>query len=987
MAALPSKNYQTVNAMKSSSKPGDNCRRLFQLGVGLSVLLLPVLIVWSAMYNLQNQIRVEKLKATKAKLQKLLDGAEPISNPFTEFFHDFNSLTGETHKNPGKMIDLLAGNKLKTELEALVKNLSRRFGYPLEVSTCLKKSPEGYEQFSYKNDAPLEKNRLTELTRLMYLVNVGRHGPKDEADLILKCGFEARKQGLIFLDRHFLTGGEDSFTKTFIRGENGLNLLLSARYKGFFMTNVLLDLSHLDEQSRVIQKVESFKDEEAGLVFFKPGKSQYYASNLLKANPGLVIRALNQVSFLPANSNSFQIDNQLFVTTAANSQLKFRAMACTRVPPPEPEEELQLLLALVAIFSLFLGKTMIEAFVFARFPQISMKMFILSLFMIICLLPLVGAVYLASEHVITMFKLGINETSAEMSNSNTSFDLQTLDNFRQTLHLLKSLDSVEKSRQFNGASPETQIGDLIIQTLNKILKAEQKTEAGYRIAETWVFDSSENLSCYEYSSDRDLYEKTQVIDPFLGDLFKQKFKEYMKSQKILQSNKNDAAAIKVDELKIEILNEAFLNIFGSKAYFDQKKDIGHLLELKTHNDRNFFYSMPVRENGKIKYILSHVFDSHSLRNHFPFNELISVEDSCSFVIYGWEEYLLSKPGRLKFYEKRFPEALELAKKSLLNKFKLEQQVVGKSKNQINMAQPARFSDFIITASRETPNLIELKTRLVNDVVRLTTGLVAFMIFLAMVVAQFFQAPINELTRATNEIIRENFQVRINSQHPDEFSEISTTFNHMARQLEEGRLLSTFVAESLASELDSAPASALRKQVSVLFSGITDFKNHPDQKDSVKLFQLLQGHLEHAAAVATEFSGEIDKMIEDKVMIVFEDRPETESSDQRAVLAACKLGKVFSQAYGQTLSIGINSGEVVSGIMGSEKVRLAKTVVGDPVNLAARLAVIAENHGGGLIVSAQSLANIKGPLPVKKLEITSVKGKTQSVEIFSVILNS
>lgn len=973
--------------MKSNYKASNRGKQILQLLAGLFFLLLPVMIVWSAKNNLQNQVRNEKLNAKKLELLKFLAASEPISNPFRDIFHDFNQIIRDLYVNPGKLYQFLLQNKLNAETNKLFKNLSQRFDFPVEVSACCKKLPDVYEQFSYKNDLPTEKNRLTEFTRLMYLINRGGNSEEAEKKLILEFGREARQQGLIFLDRHFLTGGEESFTPTFIRRGKKFELLLSARRQGYLAINALFDLSLLNEKSRIKKRVKRFNESETGLVFFNPQTAEHYSSDWLKNKKGLVIRALNKISSLPEKTNFFQIDNYLFVAAAKNSQLEFRAMICTEIPPTEPEEELQLLLALFAIFSLFLGKTLIEAVVFTKHPQVSIKFFILNLFMIICLLPQVGAVYLASEHVITMFKLVVNETSAKMSANNSSLDLQTLDNFRQTLHLLKSLDSVEKLRHFSSAAEDAEIGEVVKKTLNKILHSGNQDLAKFKIGETWVFDTSENLNCYEFSADKNIYEQTHIIDPFMADLFKQKFKDYMKSQKIIMQKKQNNAAIEVDELKTEMLNEIFLNIFGPKTYFDQKKDIGHLLELKTQNDRNFFYSMPVTENGKIKYILSHIFDSHSLRNHFPFERLNSDENSSSFVIYGWDEYLLSKPQELDFYSENFPEAIELAKESHLTRFKLEQQIVGTASNMINMAQPARFSDFIIAASEKAPLLLELKARLVNDVAWLTALLVALMTLLAMVVAQFFQAPINELTRATNEIIKENYQVRINSMHPDEFSEISNTFNHMARQLEEGKLLSTFVAESLTSELDSAPAAALRKKVSVLFSGITNFKNHPDQKDPEKLFQLLQVHLEQAAAVAAEFAGEIDKMIEDKVMIVFEERGEAVSSKQRAIFAAGKLVEAFSQKTGQKLSLGLNSGEVVSGIMGSEKFRLAKTVVGDPVNLAARLAAIAENHGGGIVVSAQSLADLKAPPAVKKLDITTVKGKTQSVEIFSVILDS
>jgi adenylate cyclase len=86
--------------------------------------------------------------------------------------------------------------------------------------------------------------------------------------------------------------------------------------------------------------------------------------------------------------------------------------------------------------------------------------------------------------------------------------------------------------------------------------------------------------------------------------------------------------------------------------------------------------------------------------------------------------------------------------------------------------------------------------------------------------------------------------------------------------------------------------------------------------------------------------------------------------------------------GQNLASGINSGSVVAGVMGSEKVRLAYTVVGDPVNLAARLAAIAEkDKDDSIIISAVAANNSRLDLSLKKLDIDTVKGKTQSVKIF------
>ncbi|MEW6713169.1 MAG: adenylate/guanylate cyclase domain-containing protein, partial [Candidatus Riflebacteria bacterium] len=83
--------------------------------------------------------------------------------------------------------------------------------------------------------------------------------------------------------------------------------------------------------------------------------------------------------------------------------------------------------------------------------------------------------------------------------------------------------------------------------------------------------------------------------------------------------------------------------------------------------------------------------------------------------------------------------------------------------------------------------------------------------------------------------------------------------------------------------------------------------------------------------------------------------------------------------------GINTGLTVAGIMGAAKARLSRTVIGDPVNLAARLAAEAEKAGLKIVVS-QTLANSLGDeFITEELPITSVKGKTQSIKAFHATL--
>jgi class 3 adenylate cyclase len=145
---------------------------------------------------------------------------------------------------------------------------------------------------------------------------------------------------------------------------------------------------------------------------------------------------------------------------------------------------------------------------------------------------------------------------------------------------------------------------------------------------------------------------------------------------------------------------------------------------------------------------------------------------------------------------------------------------------------------------------------------------------------------------------------------------------------------------------------------------------------------LQQHLQAADLAVREFGGEIDKMIEDKIMIVFEhDEPSPEISGL-AIKFADRVSSAMRKDTGRAIGIGVNTGTTVAGVMGAVNARLSRTVVGDPVNLAARLASLAtQRPEGGVIASQQILAGLPDSFKADKLPISKVKGKTQAVEAY------
>jgi len=84
---------------------------------------------------------------------------------------------------------------------------------------------------------------------------------------------------------------------------------------------------------------------------------------------------------------------------------------------------------------------------------------------------------------------------------------------------------------------------------------------------------------------------------------------------------------------------------------------------------------------------------------------------------------------------------------------------------------------------------------------------------------------------------------------------------------------------------------------------------------------------------------------------------------------------------QSVGIGINSGVVVSGNIGSQD-KMEYTVIGDTVNLAAHLNKLAGS--GDIIISKSVYENLEDMITVKPLSPQYIKGKTKSVETFKLL---
>lgn len=250
-------------------------------------------------------------------------------------------------------------------------------------------------------------------------------------------------------------------------------------------------------------------------------------------------------------------------------------------------------------------------------------------------------------------------------------------------------------------------------------------------------------------------------------------------------------------------------------------------------------------------------------------------------------------------------------------------------------------------------------------------------------------PLNRLIQAIERVKTGDYSFHVSFDREDELEEIARAFNEMLQKLSEKDLLSRMVSESAMAMASSHQMETVAQRgrlcrAVVIFFGINDFEKFVENSELEKVKNSLQKWFEVLHKIVATRGGDIDKVLEGKVLAVFfvpDDNADAAAEKIRsAIKAASEM--VQSQEFPFATSCGVHYGEVISGLMGNQE-RRDFTVIGDTVNLAARCFSISESarENLGLITTETVLESLSGQYEKTDLGLINIKGKTEPQRLF------
>jgi len=210
--------------------------------------------------------------------------------------------------------------------------------------------------------------------------------------------------------------------------------------------------------------------------------------------------------------------------------------------------------------------------------------------------------------------------------------------------------------------------------------------------------------------------------------------------------------------------------------------------------------------------------------------------------------------------------------------------------------------------------------------------------------------------------------------------------------------STYLSEDVVEEVISDPArmqlGGVNRHMTALFSDIKGFTGIAEKLTPTHLVDLLNHYLSTMSDIILEQKGTIDKYQGDAIVSFFGAPLELDDHAMRACTAGIMMKRIENDVNRYVLDngispsplltrIGINTGEMVVGNMGTQK-KMNYTIISNAVNLASRLEGVNKQYGTWILASDITIKETKGKLLTRKLDRVRVVGIDEAVRLHEIL---
>ncbi|AKS36784.1 adenylate/guanylate cyclase domain-containing protein [Mycolicibacterium goodii] len=255
-------------------------------------------------------------------------------------------------------------------------------------------------------------------------------------------------------------------------------------------------------------------------------------------------------------------------------------------------------------------------------------------------------------------------------------------------------------------------------------------------------------------------------------------------------------------------------------------------------------------------------------------------------------------------------------------------------------------------------------------------------------------PIRDLAAGTERVAAGDFSRRLPVVQDDDLGALAASFNRMQAGLAErqrlqaafGSYVDPLLAARLLEQGDDV-FSGERREVTVMFVDIRDFTPFAEANPAEDVVARLNALFGIVVPAVVEAGGHVNKFLGDGALAIFGAPNDLADHADAAVSAAATIHRRVAGQFGGTLriGIGINSGKVIAGTIGGGG-KLEFTLIGDPVNVAARVEQLTKITGDEILLTRDCVEAL-GNRPSGLVDRGShgVKGKSAPVQVFGLDL--